>query len=292
MPPRTGRRDDVSAGAADPEPSTLSFVLIVLAGFAAGFLDVLAGGGSVLARAALGAAGLSALGASASGTMALMPAQVVTALLLRDALAGQDGAGWRTRDGTGLPVLAAVSVVGGLAGAVLLLLEPPGSLRAVEPWLILFAIGAFARGGGAPGVPGAGTSTDRASIAGRVRRLGTGSRGGAVVLAAVAVYSGYVGGGAGLLTLAALTLNGIGDIRAMTTLKIVLTALMGAAASLIFTTAGLVQWPATITLAVAAMSGGLAGVEVVKRMAAPLLRAAIIATGAVLTVTLLALGPR
>ena len=229
--------------------------------------------------------------------MALLPAQVVTALLLRNALAGRGGAGWRTREGAALPVLAAVSVAGGLAGAVMLLLEPPGPLRAVEPWLILFATGAFARGfvvkgTSAAGAPAAGASTDRASIVGRLRRLGTGPRGGAVVLAAVAVYSGYAGGSSGLLTLAALTLNGVGDIRATTTLKIVLTALMGAAASLVFVTAGLVQWPATITLAVAAMSGGLAGAEVVKRMATPALRATIIATGTVLTVTLLALGPR
>ena len=224
--------------------------------------------------------------------MALVPAQVVAALLLRDVLAGHGGAGWRTREGAGPPVLAAVSVVGGLIGAVMLLLEPPGSLRAVEPWLILFATGAFARGGVARGVHIAGASPDRASVAGRVGRFGTGPRGGAAVLAAMAVYSGYLGGGAGLLTFAALTLNGAGDIRAMSALKIVLTALMGAAASLVFVTAGLVQWPATITLAVAAMSGGLAGVEVVRRMATPALRATIIATGLVLTVTLLVSGPR
>ncbi len=267
----------------------MSIVPIVLAGFAAGFIDVLAGGGSILVRAALGAAGLSALGASASGTVALLPAQVVTALLLRGALARsgpvaeRDGApDQRVGAGTGLPVLATVSVAGGFAGAVMLLLEPPGSLSAVEPWLILFAIGVVAGG----------ASTSQASIVARVRRLGMGPRGGGALQAAVAIYAGYFGGGAGLLTLAALTLVGVRDIRAMTTLKIVLTTLMATAAALVFATAGLIRWPATIALAVAALSGGLAGVEAVRRVSAPLLRAAIVATGAVLTLALLAFGSR
>ncbi len=224
--------------------------------------------------------------------MALLPAQVVTALLLRDALAGHGGAAGRAREGTGLPVLAAVSVGGGLAGAVMLLLEPPGTLRAVEPWLILFAVGAFARGGVAPGVVTVGASPGRTTLAGRPGRLGTGPRAGTAMQAAAAVYGGYLGGGTGLLTLAALTLFGVGEIRAMTTLKIVLTALIGASASLVFATAGLVQWPATITLAVAALSGGLAGVQVVRRIGTTSLRATIIATGAVLIVALLVFGPR
>ncbi len=237
-------------------------------------------------RAALGAAGLSALGASASGTMALLPAQAITALLLRDALRHRSVKPGSVKPGAdqparvGWPMLAAVSVGGGLVGAVLLLLEPPGWLRAVEPWLILFAVGVIGRG---------------AAVAirrGGTRRGGLGPRAATAAQAAVAVYGGYGGGATGLLTLAALTGVGLRDIRAMTVLKIVLTALMGAAAALVFATAGLVQWPATITVAVAALSGGLAGVEVVKRTTSPMLRAAVIASGAVLTLALLAFGPR
>ncbi len=228
---------------------------------------------------ALGAAGLSALGADASGAMALLPAQAVTALLLRDAIAARHAPAGPAR--VGAPMLAAVSVGGGFVGAVLLLLEPPGSLSAVEPWLILFAIGVVGRGASAGVAAGD-----------RTGRGGLGPRAAAVAQAAVAVYGGYFGGAAGLLTLATLSGGGFRDIRAMTTLKIVLTALMGAAASLVFATAGLIQWPATITLAVAALSGGLAGVEVVKRTTSPALRAAVIATGVALTLALLAFGPR
>ena len=238
------------------------FIIIALAGFAAGFMNVLAGGGSFLTLPAMIAAGLSALGANASSTVALFPAQAVTAVL-----AGREVANATRVEGVSLAALSLISLVGGFFGAVLLLVTPPGVFTHIVPWLILFAPGVFASGG----------RFGNATV-----RLG---RGGIyAVQSVVAIYGGYFGGGIGIMMLAALTLFGLRDMRVMNSIKIVLAMLMNVAAVLTFVVAGLVQWPQTIVLGTAALCGSLVGVAAAHRVPAPYVRAFIIVTGTVLTV--------
>ena len=241
-------------------------VLVALAGFCAGFMNVLAGGGSFVTLPALIAAGLSALGANASSTVALFPAQVITAFMARGEVAD-------VREGeasaVSLRVLAAISLVGGFGGALLLLATPPGVFTHIVPWLILFATGVYARGA-------------RITKGARGLRLGRGGM--YAIQAVVSIYGGYFGGGIGILMLAALTLFGLTDLKAMNGLKILLAMLMNVAAVLTFLVAGLVQWTPTIVLGTFAIVGGLVGMAAARRVSARFIRTFVIAVGGVLTV--------
>ena len=246
--------------------SALLLILVALAGFCAGFMNVLAGGGSFLTLPALIAAGLSVLGANASSTVALFPAQAVTSFMARGDLTAL---GRGDTAVVGVPALAGIALVGGFAGALLLLMTPPGIFTHIVSWLILFATGVFARGARIPeGATG----------------LRLGRRGIYAVQAVVSIYGGYFGGGIGILMLAALTLFGLRDLKAMNGLKIVLAMLMNVAAVLTFLVAGLVQWTPTIVLGTAAVAGGLTGMATARRVSPRFIRAFVIAVGAVLTV--------
>ncbi len=240
----------------------LFFVIIAVAGFAAGFMNVLAGGGSFLTLPAMIAGGLTALGANASSTVALFPAQSVTSVLAR-----RDVADASRAEGIGMGILSLISLVGGFFGALLLLITPPGVFTHIVPWLILFATGVFASGG----------KLGSATI--KLNRTGI-----YAVQSVVAIYGGYFGGGIGIMMLAALTLFGLRDIRVMTGIKIVLAMLMNVAAVLTFIVAGLVQWPQTIVLGVAALCGGLVGMATAHKVPATYVRGFVIVTGIILTI--------
>lgn len=238
-------------------------LLVALAGFAAGFINVLAGGGSFLTLPALVAAGMTALGANASSTVALFPSQAMTAIAAR-----RDMVFPREMAAVSVRTLALISLVGGFFGGLLLLVTPPGVFVAIVPWLILFATGVFARGG-ALARGAAGLRLDRRGIY--------------VVQAVVAVYGGYFGGGIGILMLAALTIFGLTDMRVMNSVKILLATLMNIAAVLTFIVAGLVQWKLAGVLAAGALAGSLAGLAAWRRVPAAYVRGFVIVVGLALS---------
>ncbi len=240
------------------------FVLVSPAAFAAGFINAVAGGGSFLTFPALIAAGLPPIDANASSTVALFPGQIATAYAARSGLAALP------HDGR-IPVraLAAISIIGGFAGGLLLLITPQAVFSRILPWLILFATLIFAGGNF--------WILDAKKF--RLSRAG--------VLAAqsvVAVYGGYFGGGVGILMLAALTLSGLRDIWQMNSLKILLTALMNTAAVVTFTAAGIVHWKWTAVVALGALAGGYAGLHAARRVPPQLVKAFVAGAGLVLTI--------
>ena len=240
------------------------FGLVALAAFAAGFINAVAGGGSFLTFPALIAAGLPPIDANASNTVALFPGQIATGFAARSGLARAQ-AGIRVN----VPVLAAISLAGGLIGGFLLLLTPQTVFSAIVPWLILFATAVFA--GGNFWIADA-------------KKFRLNQTGVFVAQGLVAIYGGYFGGGAGILMLATLTLFGLRDIWLMNSLKILLAVLMNAAAVVTFIIAGLVHWQWTIVVAVGAIAGGYAGLHAARRVPPQLVKSFVVAVGIVLTV--------
>jgi uncharacterized protein len=240
------------------------FVIVVLAAFAAGFINVLAGGGTFLTFPALIAAGLPPIDANASNTVALFPGQLATGYAARDGLAAV-AADRRVN----VPVFAVISFVGGFIGGILLLVTPQPVFSRIVPWLVLFATAVFAGGNFMP-------------LSGKKFRLNR--TGIFAVQGIVAIYGGYFGGGAGILMLSALTLFGLRDIWLMNSLKILVVTLMNAAAVVTFIAAGLVHWQWTLIVAVAALFGGFSGLHVARRVAAPIIKGFVVAMGLVLTV--------
>jgi uncharacterized protein len=238
--------------------------LLTIAAFAAGFINAVAGGGSFLTFPALIAAGLPPIHANASSTVALFPGQIATAYAVRSGLVAASADAQ-----VNVPALAAISLIGGFVGGLLLLITPQALFSHMVPWLILFATSIFAGGNF--------WITDAKKF--RLSKEGVFAAQGLV-----AIYGGYFGGGIGILMLAALTLSGLRDIWLMNSLKILLAVLMNAAAVVTFIIAGLVHWQWTIVVALGAIAGGYAGLHAARRVPAQLVKGFVVVVGLVLTI--------
>lgn len=235
--------------------------LLALAGFTAGAMNAVAGGGSFVTMPALIAAGLPSVAANASSTVALFPGSLAGAVGYR--------AEFRPFDGASIGALAAVSLAGGLLGALLLLATPSKGFDAVLPWLLLTATLTFAFG-------------RRAGAALR-RRVRLGGRPLLAGQFLIAIYGGYFGGAAGIMMMAAWSVFGIGDVRAMNAAKALLVGITNSVAVVCFAAAGAVRWPETLAMLVGAVAGGYAGARVGRRLPPALVRGGIILLNAAIT---------
>lgn len=238
----------------------MHILVLILAGFAAGVQNALAGGGSFITFPALLFAGMGARAANITSTVALFPGQVTTGFAGRRGVSGAQGLGFRT--------LAAISLAGGALGALLLLATSESVFSRLVPFLVLFATAVFAWGS-------------------FLRRPGPRERslppaGAALAQFAIAIYGGYFGGGIGILMLAALTLAGLPVASAGAT-KNVLAGVMNASAVLIFAASPDVHWRAALAVGAGAIAGGQVGAWALFRVNDTALRVAVVAIGLLLT---------
>lgn len=233
----------------------------------AGVQNALAGGGTFLTLPALMLTGMSALAANITSTVALFPGQVTSSWGGRHHVAGAGGLSFRA--------LVVISLAGGVAGAILLLVTPSSFFAHLVPWLVLFATSVFAWGSFGP----------RRSAAPRLNRAGAG-----FAQFGIAVYGGYFGGGIGFLMLAALTAAGL-SIRGASATKNVLAGVMNASAVAIFLFSPDLHWKQVAIASVGAIIGGWIGGHLVSRVSEKVLRAAAVAIGLALTVGLFIKAP-
>jgi uncharacterized membrane protein YfcA len=224
----------------------MQFLIVVLAGFGAGFINALAGGGSFLTFPSLIAAGLPAIDANATSTIALFPAQVATTFAYRSSL--KKSLEDPRIDGK---MLAIISLVGGFLGALLLLATPEQFFERAVPFLLLGATLVFAAGMVMP------QQAEKQLLS---------ATGVLVAQCFVAIYGGYFGGGIGILMLAALTLYGLKDIVLMNSLKMLLATLMNATATGVFLFSGRIHWLEAIILSAGSIAGGFAGAHAGSRI--------------------------
>jgi uncharacterized membrane protein YfcA len=159
--------------------------------------------------------------------------------------------------------MTAVSVVGGLLGAVLLLETPEVTFGRLLPWLLLFGTVAFTFG------------RQAGAALRRVVRLGP-----AALLACqfgLGIYGGYFGGAVGITMMAVWSLFGSGELRAMNAARIILVAAANATAVLCFILAGRVAWGPTLLLGIAAVAGSYGGALLARSADPAVLRIIIIA---------------
>lgn len=236
-------------------------LILLVAAFLAGAMNAVAGGGSFLTLPALIYAGVPPVAANATGTVALLPGYASGVYGYRQDLTPVGN--------LSLPLLSVVSLVGGLAGAGLLLVTPDSVFRGIVPWLLLLATGLFAFGN---------------LLAQRLRSLGLHGNGAMLgTLFAVSVYGGYFNGGLGILLLAQLSLFGMTDLNAMNGLKNLFSAVLTAIAVVAYAAGGAVEWPKALLMTVAAVAGGYVGARVGRKIPKPVLRAGIIAVGLVMS---------
>jgi uncharacterized membrane protein YfcA len=281
--------------------SLLSWVLVALAGAAAGAVNAIAGGGTLVTFPALLAVGLPPVSANITSSVGLVSGYAGGTVGYRRELAGQ---GPRVR------ALAAAAVIGGLVGAVVLLVTPADAFRAAVPYLVLAACALLAvqprlaravaarRERAAARQRGPGDGANRSSSptglsvgaaavqveAVPVAPLGWGVRAGVLV---ASVYGSYFGAGLGVLLLAVLGVLIADDLQRLNALKGLLSLVVNVVGVAVFVFSGRVDWPVALVIAVAAWVGGLLGVRVARVLPARVLRTLVVALGVVVAVVLL-----
>lgn len=241
--------------------------LVGAAGFIAGAVNAVAGGGTLVSFPALLAVGLPPVTANITSSVGLLSGYAGGSVAYRRELSGQRG---RAR------ALVPYAVVGGVAGAVLLLLTPQTTFRAVVPFLVLTACALLA------------VQPRLAAALARQRRgspeVHWGVRLGVGV---AAVYGSYFGAGLGVLLLAVLGVLVADGLQRLNALKGVLSLIINVVGVLVFVLSGEVAWAYAVILAGTAYVGGTAGVVVARRLPVGVMRIAVITLGTVVGVVLL-----
>jgi uncharacterized membrane protein YfcA len=226
------------------------------AGFVAGAMNAVAGGGTFVTLPALTLVGLPPTVANASSTVALFPGTLASASAYRDDI--------RPLDDVSTRALLTLSLAGGLLGALLLLSTPERAFTRIVPWLLLAATIALALGPRlGEGLRAVGLRMGRPSLFIAQFFLG--------------VYGGYFGGAVGLMMLAVWTVFTRVELRSMTPLRVLMVAAANGVAVICFALSGSIRWRETLVVMAGGIAGGYLGAHAGKRLPAPVLRALILA---------------
>jgi hypothetical protein len=236
-------------------------LLLMVAGFLAGGMNALAGGGSFVTLTALVFAGVPSVSANASSTIALYPAGIASAWVYRRGIGQVCGVPLR-------PTLAA-TLVGGFLGAMLLLSTPNATFDRVLPWLLLVATVVLICG------PRLGPAVRARFRAGLPIVL--------PIQLLLGVYGGYFGGAVGIMMMAAWGLLDSADLKALNPPRTLLVTAANSIAVLCFVIAGIVHWPEALLVGAGAIGGGYGGAHAGRRLPATLIRAATILLAATMT---------
>ncbi|CAN5899914.1 sulfite exporter TauE/SafE family protein [soil metagenome] len=240
----------------------VDLALAACAAFAGGMVNAVAGGGSLITFPTLVALGLPPLIANVTNTVALCPGYLGATYTQRKELVGQ---------GKRLSLLIPVGVVGGAAGALLLLRSGERAFEHAIPYLIL-------------------TAALLVGLQDRLRTFITSRNAAphavlaAIPIAAAAVYGGYFGAGLGVMILASLGITLADSLTRLNAIKHPISLGVNIAAAVVFTVRAPVVWPYVAVMAVAALLGGAVGGAISLKVPVKVLRTGIVVLGVTIAV--------
>ncbi|GIG90225.1 sulfite exporter TauE/SafE family protein [Plantactinospora endophytica] len=259
-------------------------LLLLAAGLAAGMVNAVAGGGSLITFPAMIAVGLPPIAANVSNSMAVCPGYLASVLGSRADLPDRR---WLLR-------LVPGTVLGTAAGCALLLSTPARAFELVVPFLVLGATAVLAfqeqlrrlvrqQDGGSsgplrPGLAGNGTA---------VRSPARQTVGLHAMIVVGAVYGGYFGAALGVMLVAGLALVLDETLTRVSAIKNLLSAVVGLTTIVAFAAFGPVNWTAVAVVAPATIVGGYAGARLVRRLPPEVLRTVIVVFGTAIGLLLL-----
>ena len=230
-----------------------------------GAINAVAGGGSFISFPALLFSGVAPIPANATNTLALW--------------VGTSASGSAYKNRIKLPQrimlpLIVTSILGGLAGALLLIRTSSQTFLHVLPWLLLGATLLFTFGK---------HITKRIAV-----NITHDTSTSAIIVAAVfelgvAIYGGYFGGGIGIMNLAMLAALGMTDIHAMNYLKVVLGSIINGVATVTFIITKAILWPQALAMTAGALIGGYASAHYAQQLPQLWVRRFVIFTGIAMT---------
>jgi uncharacterized membrane protein YfcA len=221
--------------------SWIEIASLLTAACAAGAVNAVAGGGTLITFPTLILFGVPPLIANATSTLALVIGMAGSLYGYRRHLT--DVKPWFT---TFIPV----SIAGGWIGSILLTRSSEQMFTELVPYLVLFATVLFMMQGVVSGRMARRVHASDASETGRPHLLAA-----LFFQFLVSIYGGYFGAGIGILMLATLGFMGFKNIHQMNTLKSVLGSLINLVAAAWFTASGLIDWPRMALMTAGAFVG-------------------------------------
>jgi len=176
-----------------------------------------------------------------------------------------------------IPLLV-TSVVGGWAGALLLLKTPQHTFLRLVPWLLLGGTLLFAFGNRIRAIAGRAAAVDDLRQVSWLAIAIT-----SLFELLLGVYGGYFGAGIGFVTLGMLAALGMRDILAIGAIRTLLAAAINAAAVLTFILARAVFWPQCVVMIAGALTGGWFGAHYAQKADPRKMRLVVIAVGLVMS---------
>lgn len=250
----------------------LSFVqgsVAFVVAFAAGAINSLAGGGTLVTFPTLIWLGLDSVTANATSTVALWPFNI--------------GAGigyWREtlQVERRMHYMIVPGAIGGFAGALFLRLTPVAIFDRLVPYLILFATLLFM----------AQEPIQRLLRSSNPATHHTAKwfAGALVFQLFVGLYGGYFGAGIGIMMLAAFGILGMTDIHQMNALKNILGGAINAIAAIYFIAHHMVYWPYVGLMAAGSIAGGFSGARFAQRIGRPMVRKIVVLVGFAMAISL------
>jgi uncharacterized protein len=244
-------------------------VAIFSAGVVAGLINTVVGSGTLFTFPVLLGFGYAPVVANVSNTVGLVPSSAAGAFGYRRELSGQRNRTLR---------LAIASVLGGLAGAALLLTLPASAFKAIVPVFIAAALILI-------------LLQPRLSRALEARRERAREHGGALTMVGVfaaGVYGGYFGAAQGIMLLAILTLSLDDELQRLNALKVVLAGIVNLVSGIVFVIVADIAWLPAVLIAAGSIIGAVIGARWGRRLSPRVLRGVIVVVGILAIVHLLA----
>jgi len=244
----------------------LTFILAGLAALAAGAVNALAGGGTLITFPMLTFLGIPAVAANVTNTVALCPGYFGGTLAQWSDLRGQKKRLW---------LIVPAGIIGGIIGGFLLLQTGEKLFKILVPYLILLASGLLAI-----------QDPVRAWL---TTRMGE-SQGSSLEkltwlpVSLASVYGGYFGAGLGVMLLSALGLTLNESLTRLNALKQVISLSVNVAAAIFFLFSGKVVWSIAAVMAIGALIGGTLGGKLAGKIKPSTLRWTVIGIGVVISI--------
>ena len=245
----------------------VDFLLAGLAAVAAGLVNALAGGGTLITFPTLTALGIPAVAANVTNTVALCPGYI-----------GGIMAQWKDLKDQGkrLWLVAPAGVIGGLIGGYLLLNTGEKLFRALVPFLILLASALLAI-----------QDPVRAWLVRRASQNKTTPNqqwAVSIPIGLAAIYGGYFGAGLSVIVLSVLGLTMDDTLTRLNALKQAVSFSANFAAAIFFVFSGKVLWPVALVMAVGALIGGNLGGRLAGRVKPATLRWIVVSLGVIVSI--------
>ncbi|GAA1768381.1 sulfite exporter TauE/SafE family protein [Luedemannella helvata] len=240
-------------------------LMLVAAGVAAGAVNALAGGGSLISYPALLTTGLGSVVANMTNSVSVSAGYLAAAFGTRE-----DHRAIRINT----KGLVLTTAVGTAAGGALLMVTPPAAFDRIVPFLVLGAVLVLA------------FQQRLRGLVGHPRDLRRGRRTAALhtMVGLGAIYGGYFGAALGIILVAVLGLVIDENLTRINALKNTLSLVVGLVTAVEFglfgsTVGSPVNWGSVAVLMPATLLGGYAGARVGRRLSPRVLRALIVAFG-------------